>query len=95
MRNSSIVIGIVVIFLVGSATDTSLAGQQWLQLKYDARHSGNVPERSVDTPLGLVGAIPLTDGIYTSPVVADDRIYAVLKGVGAAGKQHCAQRRTS
>lgn len=59
------------------------AGEEWLQFKYDAGHSGNVPDRSVKTPLGLVGAIPLTDGIYTSPVIADGRIYAV-DGAGVA-----------
>lgn len=51
--------------------------QNWLQYKYDCRHSGNVSERSVTTPLGLVGAVPLTDAIFTSPAVADGHIYAV------------------
>jgi outer membrane protein assembly factor BamB len=59
------------------------AGDDWLQLKSDARHSGNVPDRTVTTPLGLEGAVPLTDGIYTSPVVADGRIH-VVDGSGVA-----------
>jgi outer membrane protein assembly factor BamB len=55
----------------------------WPQFKNDARHSGNVPGREVATPLGLVGAVPLTDAIFTSPVVAEGTIYAV-DGSGVA-----------
>jgi outer membrane protein assembly factor BamB len=61
----------------------SSAGEAWTQFKFDSRHSGNVPERSVTTPLGLVGAVPLTDAIFTSPVVADGRVY-VVDGSGVA-----------
>ena len=57
--------------------------EDWLQFKYDAGHSGNVPDRSVTTPLGLVGAVPLTDAVFTAPVVADGRVYAV-DGSGVA-----------
>ncbi len=57
--------------------------EQWAQYKYDYRHSGNVPERSVTTPLGMVGAVPLTDAVFTAPVVADGRIY-VIDGSGVA-----------
>jgi outer membrane protein assembly factor BamB len=63
--------------LVGAAPD------DWLQFKGDARHSGNVPERSLTTPLRLAGAVPLSDAIFTSPVVADGRIY-VVDGSGLA-----------
>jgi len=58
-------------------------GESWTQLKFDARHSGNARQRSVQTPLKLAAAIPLTDGVYTSPVIADDRIY-VVDGSGVA-----------
>jgi outer membrane protein assembly factor BamB len=57
--------------------------ENWPQFKYDCRHSGNVPERSVATPLGLVGAVPLTDAISTAPVAADGRVY-VVDGSGVA-----------
>ena len=57
--------------------------ENWLQFKYDCRHSGNAPERSLNTPLGLVGAVPLTDAIFTAPVVAGGRIY-VVDGAGVA-----------
>lgn len=51
--------------------------ENWLQFKYDCRNSGNVPERSLNTPLDLVGAVPLTDAVFTAPVVADGHIYVV------------------
>jgi outer membrane protein assembly factor BamB len=72
-----------VLLLIVVAPLASAAGEQWLQFKYDARHSGDVAARSVETELGLIGAVPLTDGIYTSPVIADGRIYAV-DGSGVA-----------
>ncbi|MGD8239482.1 MAG: PQQ-binding-like beta-propeller repeat protein [Armatimonadota bacterium] len=59
------------------------AAEDWLQFKYDCGHSGNAPGRDVTPPLGLVGAIPLTDAILTAPVIADGRIYAV-DGSGVA-----------
>ena len=55
--------------------------EDWPQLKYDCRHSGDVPERSVKTPLGLVGAVPLTDAVFTSPVLAGGKVY-MLDGAG-------------
>lgn len=57
--------------------------ESWLQLKYDAHRSGNVPERQVTTPLGLVAAVPLGDAILTAPVCTDGRIY-VVDGSGTA-----------
>ncbi len=60
------------------------AAEDWTQFKYDARHSGNAPERAVAPPLGLVGAVPLSDAVLTAPVVADGRLYAVdASGVAA------------
>ena len=64
------------VFLLIGATCAS-AGEDWLQFKYDCRNSGNVPQRVVATPLGLVGAVPLTDAVLTAPVIADGRIYVV------------------
>jgi len=57
--------------------------EDWLQTGFDAGHSGNVPGRRIEGRLGLVGAVPLSDGIYTSPVIADGHIYAV-DGSGTA-----------
>jgi len=71
----------VVLFMMG--TVGADAGENWSQFKYDCRHSGDVPGRSVATPLGLVGAVPLTDAVCTAPVVADGRVY-VVDGAGVA-----------
>ena len=57
--------------------------EDWVQAKFDARRSGNVPDRSLNLPLGLVGAVPLTDAIFTSPVVAKGRVF-VVDGSGVA-----------
>ena len=46
-----------VLILFASMWTTSTSGEEWLQYKYDERHSGNVPGRSVEMPLGLVGAV--------------------------------------
>ena len=70
-----LVLGVVFI-PVGAAGD-------WRQLKYDARHSGNVPQLHVGDQLGLVGAVALSDAVFTSPVVAGGRVY-VVDGAGVA-----------
>ena len=71
------------LFMVFSAVAGVQGGQSWDQIKFDSRHSGNVPQRSITTPLGLVGAVPLSDAVFTSPVIADGRICAV-DGSGTA-----------
>ncbi|MGB3118390.1 MAG: PQQ-binding-like beta-propeller repeat protein, partial [Verrucomicrobiales bacterium] len=68
-------------FLLSSTTARS---EEWPQFKFDARHSGNAADRSIDPSLlGLQGAVPLTDGIYTAPVISEGRIY-VVDGSGVA-----------
>ncbi len=64
-------------------TVCAYADESWLQFKYDCQHSGDVPDRSVTPPLGLVGAVPLTDAIFTAPALAYGRIY-VVDGTGVA-----------
>jgi len=76
MKSLRASVAVLVVFLLVGATSVTYA-EDWLQFKYDYRHSGNVPERSVTTPLDLAGAVPLTDAIFTSPVVADGRVYIV------------------
>ena len=69
------------LFLSGLAP----AAEEWVQLKFAPRHDGDVPDRNVMVPLGLIGAVPLTDAVLTSPVVADDRVYVVdAAGVASA-----------
>ena len=51
-RGGKSVVWAALVLLGASAAS---AAEDWLQLKFDARHSGNVPGRSVETPLGLLG----------------------------------------
>jgi outer membrane protein assembly factor BamB len=67
---------VLVVFLLAGATQ-GIAAEDWRQFKYDSQHSGNVPDRTVTTPLGLAGAVALTDAILTAPVIADGRVYVV------------------
>jgi outer membrane protein assembly factor BamB len=60
-----------------------LSAENWEQMKRDARHSGNAADRRLQLPLGLVAAVPMSDGVFTSPVVVDGRIY-VVDGAGLA-----------
>jgi outer membrane protein assembly factor BamB len=71
----------VAVLLALSATVTT--AEDWLQLKYDCRHSGDVSDRSVAVPLGLASAVPLTDAVFTAPVVSAGRVY-VVDGAGVA-----------
>jgi outer membrane protein assembly factor BamB len=81
MRSVHNNIGLLILFYL--VVTPVIAGENWSQFKYDSRHSGNVPDRSVTPPLGLVGAVPLTDAIFTAPVVADGRV-CVVDGAGVA-----------
>ncbi len=74
----------ILLLFFGSLSPSPADGEAWPQFKFDSRHSGNAPDRAVDVDsLGLLGAVPLTDGIYTSPVIADGRVY-VVDGSGVA-----------
>jgi outer membrane protein assembly factor BamB len=53
------------------------AAEDWTQLKFDARRSGNAAERCLGQPLGLLAAIPLSDAVFTAPVVAHGKAYVV------------------
>ncbi|KPK36526.1 MAG: hypothetical protein AMJ65_16080, partial [Phycisphaerae bacterium SG8_4] len=81
MRTAREITTMAAAFLLVLAATSS--AEDWPQFKYDSTHSGNVPERRVAADLGLVGAVPLTDAIFTAPVVADGRVYAV-DGSGVA-----------
>ena len=58
-----------------------MADGDWSQLQGGASRSGNAPDVSLRTPLGLVATIPLTDSVYASPVVSDGKVY-VIDGAG-------------
>jgi outer membrane protein assembly factor BamB len=49
----------------------------WTQLQGNANRSGNAPTESISANMGLLGAVPLSDGIFTSPVVADGHVFVV------------------
>ena len=65
------------VIAVVSQSVVAQAGDAWLQFQGDALRSGNAAAAEVPSRLGLVGAVPLSDGIYTSPAVADGKVYAV------------------
>lgn len=69
--------------LLGLSARPAAAAEDWVQLKFDARHSGDAPQRALDVPLGLVAAVPLTDAVFTAPVVAGGRVF-VVDGSGVA-----------
>ena len=66
-----------------SAVNSAWAKENWLQYQYDAGHSGNAQDRSLATPLECIGALPLSDAVFTAPVIAEGRIY-VVDGSGVA-----------
>jgi len=53
----------------------------WEQFQGNALRSGNAPQMALPDDLGLMGTVPLTDGIYASPVVSDGTVF-VLDGSG-------------
>lgn len=58
--------------------------EDWPQFMFNAAHSGNAAQIDLDVEkLGLQGAVTMTDGIYTSPVVAGGKVY-VVDGSGCA-----------
>lgn len=71
------------LFLLSLAATTAFA-EDWPQFMFNAAHSGNAAEIDLDVEkLGLQGAVAMTDGIYTSPVVASGKVY-VVDGSGCA-----------
>jgi outer membrane protein assembly factor BamB len=66
--------------LVGLTT-AAQASADWPQLQGDALRSGNAPAAALQSLLGLVAAVPLTDAIFASPVVSDGRVF-VMDGSG-------------
>lgn len=74
---SSIAWVLAAIGLLFAASAGGAAAEDWPQWKFDSGHSGNVPQRRVATPLGLLGAVPLSDAVLTAPAVAGGRVVAV------------------
>lgn len=60
------------------------SAEDWPQFMFNAAHSGNAAQIDLEVEkLGLQGAVAMTDGIYTSPVVASGKVY-VVDGSGCA-----------
>jgi outer membrane protein assembly factor BamB len=74
---------LVGLWFLGLVIPAAAVGEVWPQYKLDCRHSGDAADRDVTLSLGLLAAVPLGDAIFTAPVVADSRVYAV-DGSGAA-----------
>ncbi len=68
---------IVVLLAALLISKLAIAADGWPQLQGDALRSGNAPHATLPAHLGLLGAVPLTDGIYASPVVAEGRVFVV------------------
>lgn len=52
--------------------------EDWPQFMFNSAHSGNAAQIDLDVEnLGLQGAVAMSDGIYTSPVVADGKVFVV------------------
>ena len=52
--------------------------EDWPQFMFNSAHSGNAADRDIDVEhLGLQGAVAMSDGIYTSPVVAEGKVFVV------------------
>ena len=83
MKAPRIKLGLSIAILLTASI--GIAGENWRQFKYDPQHSGNLPNRNIQTPLGLVATAACTDAIFTAPVVSDGRVY-VVDGAGVA---HC------
>ncbi len=73
LRSIHLVLGAMVLL----AANLVSTGEDWPQLSYDSGRTGNVPSRTVTTPLGLIAAAPLTDAVFTAPVVSDGRVVVV------------------
>ncbi len=70
-----------VLVVIPAFCTVTRANGEWTQLKGDALRSGNASACNLQMPIGLVAAIPVSDAIYTSPVVADGKLF-VLDGAG-------------
>lgn len=63
------------------STAVMAESSDWLQVQGNAQRSGDAPASDIPSQIGLVGSVALSDGIYSSPVVADGTVY-VMDGSG-------------
>lgn len=55
----------------------STSAAEWPQFQGHAERSGSVPGEALQLPLGLIAAVPMTDGIQAAPVVSGGKVYAL------------------
>lgn len=72
---SSSRIGLAILILMWASLPASAT--EWPQFQGNAERSGNMPGQSLKMPLGLVAAVPMTDGIQAAPVVSNGKVYAL------------------
>ena len=60
-----------------SAALTKLSAADWPQLLGGGLRSGIAPAFQLPPSVGLLHAIPATDGFYAAPVIADNSVYAI------------------
>lgn len=77
MRVSRTSLLVQILFSLILCCTITKADDSWTQLKGNSQRSGNAADVTLKTPLSLAAAIPLTDGIYTSPVVSDGKVFVV------------------
>lgn len=75
-RLCKVCLGLAIVSCVAFCDMTAVA-EDWPQLLGNARRSGNAPHVSLQMPLGLVAAIPLTDAVMASPVVSGGKVFVV------------------
>jgi outer membrane protein assembly factor BamB len=68
---------VLIIGCLWNAGPLEVAAEDWGQFQGDALRSGNVPQATLGKSIGLLGAVPLTDGIFAAPVVADGKVFVV------------------
>jgi len=77
MRSHFKAIEAAAVCLLLAAACAVCQAEDWPQVKYDCRHSGNASERILGPSLSVIGAVPLTDAIFTAPAVANGRVFAI------------------
>ena len=85
-----IMVALSVISSVLALCGNVFCSEDWIQYKFDSRHSGYAPDRALPVSVGLIGAVPLTDACFTSPVVGGGNIYVV----DGSGTCFCFDERT-
>jgi outer membrane protein assembly factor BamB len=58
-------------------TASTRAADRWPQLQGNSQRSGDASDVVLPDSMGLLAAVPMTDGIFASPIVGDGRAFVV------------------